>query len=90
MKEVELKVDSLSVYAWISSVLTGDNRVRSKGLSEALVCWRLTLLKDALDEYGVALTVTRVPSHKNCADVLTKVPKAWLHDPVSFVAAACE
>lgn len=87
LKNLELKTDSMSVYAWIRSLLSGDKRIRTKGMSEALVHRRLFLLNETLSEYGVRLTVSLVPSQNNRADLLTRVPQTWLKETACAVAS---
>jgi len=86
LKEIELKVDSASVHAWIRSIVTGDRRIRTKGLGEALVRRRLSILTDIINEYDIRLSVTLIPSHCNKADVLTRVPQQWLRKAECFAA----
>ena len=90
LKEVELKVDSMSVFSWIQSLLSGMRRIRVKGMSEALVRRRLSLLNDTINECNLNLTVTFVPSQVNRADILTRVPQAWLRECMSCVAKVVE
>ena len=70
----------------MKTILNDENRVRVTGLSEMLVRRRLSVLRDLTRELGVELTVTFIPSEKNRADTLTRVPRAWL-DEVEVVSA---
>ena len=83
---MELKVDSAAVHAWIGSIVTGDRRIRTKCLGEALVRRWLSILSDFINEYDIRLSVTLVPSHCNKAEVLTRVPQQWLRKAECFAA----
>ena len=72
--------DSVTVHGWLKSMLTEIHRVRSNGLSEMLIKRRLSLLQDLIKEYNINITLKWVPSSKNKADVLTRVPKTWINE----------
>ncbi|MEL7523245.1 MAG: reverse transcriptase domain-containing protein, partial [Cyanobacteria bacterium J06553_1] len=72
--EVELKTDSATVYQWISDGLTGKSRLRTKAASEMLVRRRVAIVTALVEEYGLSVEVTLVPSRENKADALTRVP----------------
>ena len=48
------------------------------GLSEVLVRRRVSLVKIMVEELGIGISVTLVPSTKNKADIISRVPKKWL------------
>ena len=73
LRELELKTDSAIVASWIGSLVSGERRVRTKGVAELLVKRRLGVLRDLVCEFGLELVVLLIPSQKNRADVLTRV-----------------
>jgi len=75
---VSMKTDSKSVYAWLTSIFKNTNRVKVSGLHAVLVQRRLDIIDDILKVTGMKVTIEWVPSEKNRADVLTRVPKSWL------------
>ena len=90
LKSVKVMTDSVTVRGWLLSVLTGSHRVKSHGLSEMLIKRRLSLVAELIQAYGLTVAVELVPSCNNKADVLTRVPKAWLQEvrQVEVCAAA--
>jgi hypothetical protein len=78
LKAIEILTDSATVFGWLISVVNKSHRVRTNGLGEALVRRRLALLKDIILEYDLSISVTKVSTHQNKADCLTRVPKKWL------------
>jgi len=78
IKDMVLMTDSATVFSWVKSVLDDTRRPKVSGLSEMLVRRRLWLLRELVDEYGIAISMEFVPSEKNRADILTRVPQAWL------------
>jgi transposase InsO family protein len=85
-KSFELCVDSASVFAWLKSIVTGDKKIRTRGLGELLVRRRLFLLREVIDEWELNISPRLVKSVENKADRLTRVPKSWL-SPAFSVAA---
>lgn len=77
---VEVVTDSATVRGWMSSVLTGSHRVRSHGLAEMLIKRRLALVAELIQAYGLRVSIKLVPSEDNKADILTRVPQAWLQE----------
>ena len=73
--EIELKVDSATVYGWIVSCLKETHKPRIYGLSELLVRRRLQIIKELTEEYKLKICLELVPSSKNKADVLTRIAK---------------
>ena len=88
MKEVDLMTDSATVHRWISDSLSGRSRLRTKAASEMLIRRRIGLVTSLVDECGLQLRVTLVPSESNKADALTRVPQRWLK-PTATPAAMC-
>ncbi|KAK4319771.1 hypothetical protein Pmani_009323 [Petrolisthes manimaculis] len=78
MKRVELMTDSSTVWRWINDGLTGRARLKTKAASEMLIRRRIDIILSLVNECGLALTVTLVPSIGNRADALTRVPQSWL------------
>ena len=87
LKKINLVTDSATVYAWVSSILNGDRRIKTHGLGEALVRRRLCLLKDLISECCLNVQVELVKSQFNKADWLTRVPKRWLAGKVEVSVA---
>ena len=75
---IDLVTDSRTVLQWVTDVLSGRARLRSKAASEMLIRRRLCTLKSLVDEYGLNVRVRCVPSASNRADALTRVPESWL------------
>jgi ribonuclease HI len=78
LTKVKVITDSATVYAWVSSTLTQDRRIKTHGLSEALVRRRLDLFKNLISECDLNVQIELVKSQFNKADCLTRVPKKWL------------
>jgi transposase InsO family protein len=78
LRNLVIMCDSATVCAWMRSLLSGDKPLRVKGLGEALVRRRLSLIEDVIKEYGLVVEVTQVASCENKADCLTRVPQRWL------------
>ena len=78
--------DSASVYSWIKSLLEDTKRPKVSGLSEMIVKRRLSTVGQLIDEYGLRVCIQQVPSVKNAADVLTRVPQKWLRKTCMSVA----
>ena len=45
---ISIRCDSVSVCKWVESVISGDKRIRAKGISEALVGRRLWLIQQTI------------------------------------------
>ncbi|XP_043231265.1 uncharacterized protein LOC122386281 [Amphibalanus amphitrite] len=75
---MRLMVDSRTVYHWVSDLLSGRARLRSKATSEMLIRRRLGTLRALVDEYGLSVSVFSVSSASNKADTLTRVPEKWM------------
>ena len=78
LRTIEIKTDSVTVHGWMKSVITEERRLRTKGAAEMIVKRRLGILRDLINEFGLKLSVTIVPTAKNKADALTRVKKVWL------------
>ncbi|XP_035828301.1 uncharacterized protein LOC101862068 [Aplysia californica] len=78
ISEIEVITDSATVAGWIKTVLSEERRVHTKGAAELIVKRRLGILKSLINEFGLVLSVTLVPTRKNKADILTRVKKEWL------------
>ena len=63
------------LHHWVSDTLTGRTRVRTKAATEMLIRRRLNTLKKPVEEYELTVDVVLVPSNKNMADRLTRVPQ---------------
>lgn len=87
-KQIELMTDSFAVHRWLTATLSGEKRVKPRGLGEMLVRRRLHLLKCLIDEYHLTVSCALVRSEHNRADRLTRVPQRWLHR--TEVAAVAE
>lgn len=78
LRTIYMKTDSKAVYSWLTSILTGDKRIKTKGISEILVRRRLSLIKDIVRECELTLQVDWICTNENLADSLTRVPQKWL------------
>ena len=58
--------------------LTEEQRVKSKGAAEIMVKRRLGIPRSLVDECGLRIAVTLVPSQENKSDALMRVRKRWL------------
>ena len=86
LKKVEIMTDSRTVYSWITTIVTGDRRIRTKGLSETLVRRRLSLIRDMITEFALDFNITWITTHLNLADSLTRVPQKWFKQDVYNIA----
>ena len=77
---LHLFTDSASVHKWISDILTGKSRVRTKAASEMLIRRRLDTIIKLVKEYTLSMNVSWVKSCQNKADRLTRVPQRWLDE----------
>ena len=78
MQKLTLKTDSRTVYHWLTDVLSGASRLKTRAASEMLIRRRLATVKSIVNEYDLQLDVQFVPSADNRADALTRVPMKWL------------
>ena len=86
---IRLMTDSRTVFHWISDLLSGKARLKTKATSEMLIRRRLSTLKMLADEYGLDISVHSVASAENKSDVLTRVPEKWLGERTGEVPVAC-
>ena len=75
---VRLMTDSKTVASWLKDVVGDVRRTRVKGLHGVLVQRRLQIVADLVITVGLAVTIEWVPTGQNRADVLTRVPPAWV------------
>ena len=75
---VRLMTDSKTVASWLKDVVGDVRRTRVKGLHGVLVQRRLQIVADLVITVGFAVTIEWVPTGQNRADVLTRVPPAWV------------
>ena len=80
--------DSTTVFGWLKCIIQNSKRVKTKGVAEMLVKRRLGVIKQLSVEYGTEITVERVTSSKDKADILTRVRKAWTLTEVCGVGKA--
>ena len=89
-KKVKVITDSKTVFNWLHSVVTDENRVKTNALSDVLIKRRLGLIRDLVQECSLEMETELVPSALNKADRLTRVPKSWLVSSVCGMAEARE
>ena len=77
-RNVTLKTDSKTVYGWLQAVLKNTNRIKASGLYSVLVQRRLDIIEDLVSVANIEVCVEWVPSQKNLADALTRVPQQWI------------
>ena len=93
-KVMHLKTDSVSVYHWLEDPLTGKTRVRTKATREMLPRRRLETIKSLVEEYGLSMDVSLIPSIQNLSDPMIQVLQRWLErmksatEPVPLTCAA--
>ena len=75
---LHLITDSACVHRWVSDVLSGKARIRTKAASEMLIRRRLSTIKELVVGYELTVDVELVRSQANRADQLTRVPQRWL------------
>lgn len=88
LQTVRIATDSVTVCGWLKSVLAGTHRVRTHGLAEMLIKRRLSMISELIAAYELEVTYEFVPSAQNKADVLTRVPQAWL-SATKMMATMC-
>ena len=86
VKQLEIMTDSASVYWWLQSLATGDQRLCVSGDGEMLIRRWLELIAATLKEYGVEWSVHLVPSKDNKADALSRVPQTWPKADIAAIA----
>ncbi|KAG0702458.1 hypothetical protein GWK47_025095 [Chionoecetes opilio] len=88
IKEVELLTDSSTFFRWISDSLSGKSRLKTRAVSEMLIQRRIGLVTSLVEECGLRVQVSLVPSESSKADALTRVPQLWLKTTAT-PAAVC-
>ena len=88
MKTLHVKTDSVCVLNWVVNTLECKARVKTKAASEMLIRRRLGILKALVDEYHLSLDISLVPSARNRADQLTRVPEKWLRAHKNEICAS--
>ncbi|GAB1602697.1 hypothetical protein Ahia01_000549600 [Argonauta hians] len=88
LREIEIRTDSATVLSWLRSTINSEGRVKTKGAAEMLVKRRLGVLSELVEEVGLSLQVTFVPSAKNKADGLTRVKRSWLSTAAKAVGVS--
>ena len=78
MTTLHLFTDSACVHKWISDILNGKSRVRTKAASKMLIRRWLVMIIKLVKEYTLSMNVSLVKSSQNKADRLTRVPQKWL------------
>ena len=78
LKNVELVTDSDTFHRWIQLTPTEEQRVETKGAAEIMVKRRLGVFRSLVNECGLKIAVTLVPSQEIKSDVLNRVRKRWL------------
>lgn len=89
-RKVKIMTDSACVYSWVRSMLEDTGRPRVSGLSEMIIRRRLSTIRQINQEYELSLTIELIPSHKNIADEMTRVPKKWLEKEIVCVGVSGE
>ena len=90
VKKLEL-TDSSTVHRWITGGLSGKTRLKTKAASEMLIRRRVRIVLSLVEECGLQLKVSLVPTCNNKADSLTRVSQRWLK-PVAYppaIQSAC-
>ena len=78
LTDINIVTDSAAVYGWVGSVVRDQHRPKVTGIAEMLVRRRLGMIAALSEEYNLKVRLTLVPSERNHADELTRVPKTWL------------
>ena len=81
--DVSIKTDSHSVFSWLNSELTRDKPVKCAGQCEMLIRRRLQIFGKLVEDYAINVNVTWIPTTKNIADELTRVPAKWMKHKVA-------
>ncbi|KAI0985746.1 hypothetical protein GJ496_011071 [Pomphorhynchus laevis] len=59
-----------------------DKQISTRGLGQALVRRRVSLLYQILKEHEIDATIEKIESVQNKDDVLSRIPKAWMNSNV--------
>lgn len=90
MTDLTVLTDSMTVYAWVSSLLSRRERLHTSASSEMVIRRRLQVIQSLVDEYALSVTVVRVASSANKADQLTRMPTTWLRRQTCCAMASSE
>ena len=77
-KAFTIATDSRTVLSWLEYTVEGQSRVRTKGAAQMLIKRRLTVIREIINEYKLAVDFRFVSTIENKADQLTRVTKRWL------------
>ena len=80
LRRLTLMTDSATVFSWLNSLLIKSHRMKTSGSAEMLVRRRLSIIGELRDEYELDISAELVKSAENKADMLTRVPQAWLRN----------
>lgn len=81
-RKIRIKSDSKTVVGWLNALIHKSHNVRTRSLGEILIRRRLDTLKEIIEVEGLDVSVEYVRSAENLADSLTRVPRAWLKEPI--------
>ena len=79
----DASTDSHSVFSWLNSKLTRDKPVKCAGQCEMLIRRRLQIFGKLVEDYAINVNVIWIPTTKNVADELTRVPAKWIKHKVA-------
>ena len=90
---IQVATDSKTVAAWLEQLVHDLQRVKSGGLNATLIRRRLEIIEDLLATTNLHVQVLWVPSEKNLADRLSRIPSSWVKrfkqtKPVDIAAGA--
>ena len=78
MRRLKIMTDSSAVRQWIADGLSGRSRLKTRAANEMLIRRRVEVVVQLVKEYDLDVTIELVPSRRNLADVLTRVPARWM------------
>ncbi|KAI0985923.1 hypothetical protein GJ496_009250 [Pomphorhynchus laevis] len=84
IRKIKILTDSSSVRACVACAIMRDKPISTRGLVQALVRIRVSLLHQILEEYEIDATIEKIESAQNKADVLSRIPKAWMNSTTSL------
>ncbi|KAI0978081.1 hypothetical protein GJ496_011971 [Pomphorhynchus laevis] len=67
-----------------------DKQISTRGLGQALVRRRVSLLHQILEEYEIDAAIEKIESAQNKAYVLSRIPKAWIKSTACCLASCDE
>ena len=74
----QAKHDSKTVASWLRDIVGNVRRTKTKGPHKVLVQRRLQIVSDLVITACMDVSVEWVPTDQNRADILTRVPPAWV------------